>query len=68
MVMLSLLAGKAMKVTYKKKLETIEGTTRLVFDEKGLLKDTVNYYDASIVFETVPIFGSLLKWLRKCLA
>jgi len=46
-------------VTYKKKLETIEGT------KKGLVKATVDYDDASIVFETVPVLGSLLKWLRK---
>jgi hypothetical protein len=57
-----------MNVTYEKKLETIEGTTRLVFDEKGLVKDTVDYYDASIVFETVSVLGSSLKWLRKRLA
>jgi hypothetical protein len=40
----------------------------LVFDEKGLVKDTVDYYDASIVFETVSVLGSSLKWLRKRLA
>lgn len=54
-----------MDAIYKKKLAMIEGTTRLVFDERGLVKDTVDFYDASIVFETIPVLGSFLKWLRK---
>ena len=55
-----------MSVRKKKKRGEMEGATRLRFDEKGLVIELVDFYDASIIFEeAVPILGCFMKWLRK---
>lgn len=52
-------------VTAGKKQGEFEGTTRLLFDENGLVKDSFDYCDASILFEGVPILGCIIKWIRR---
>ena len=41
-----------------------EGTTRLIFDEKGKVKEHRDYFDfCSATFGNVPIIGIFIKWL-----
>lgn len=53
-----------MSVTKKKKQMTLEGTTRLLFDDGGLVKESVDFTDASVLFEAIPILGFVLRWIR----
>jgi hypothetical protein len=48
-----------------KKQGEFDSVTRLLFDEKGLVKDAFVIYDTSIFYEAVPILGPLMKWVRK---
>lgn len=54
-----------MSVKAKKKQGDIEGTTRLRFDENGLIRESLDFYDASIFFEAIPVLGCLMRWIRK---
>lgn len=49
--------------------EPIEGVSRVVFDSTGRVEEHIDFWDpASGLYESVPLLGSLLRWLRRRLA
>lgn len=47
-------------------LQTIRGTTHLVFTDSGLVSLHRDYWDAAQeLYEKLPVVGSLMRWLKK---
>ena len=44
---------------------SFEGSSEVIFDSKGLVISHRDYWDASLLMETLPVFGLLIKSLRK---
>lgn len=45
-----------------------EGTSHLIFDESGKVSTHIDYWDASPIFEKVPLLGTLLRFVRRKIA
>ncbi len=51
------------------KRRVIEGVSRVVFDDQGLVLEHVDYWDpARQLYETIPLLGPLLRALRRRLS
>jgi hypothetical protein len=42
-----------------------QGMSRVCFDTDGRVVSHYDYWDGSLVMETVPVIGRLIAWLRK---
>ncbi|MGY8994433.1 MAG: nuclear transport factor 2 family protein [Rhodospirillales bacterium] len=48
---------------------TVEGVTRLSFDDQGMVTSHLEYWDAaSQLYDRFPVIGSILRWLRRRIA
>lgn len=44
----------------------IEGVSRLVFEDNGLVREHTDYWDAARqIYEPLPVIGAILRYLRK---
>ncbi len=48
-----------------RRLWELEGVSRITFDENGKAADHVDYWDASPLFEGVPVLGKAVTLIRK---
>lgn len=47
----------------------LQGVSRVVFDTAGLVTEHIDYWDpAEQLYDTVPILGALLRWVRRRLS
>ena len=47
----------------------VEGVTRVIIDDNGLVKEHVEYWDAaSQLYERFPVLGSILRFVRRRVA
>ena len=48
---------------------TVEGVTRLTFDDQGMVTSHLEYWDAaSQLYDRFPVIGPVLRWLRRRVA
>lgn len=46
----------------------VEGVSALAFAEDGRIAEHLDYWDASCVYEQIPLLGAVLRWVRRRLA
>ncbi|MGD8752993.1 MAG: nuclear transport factor 2 family protein [Anaerolineales bacterium] len=50
-----------------KKLWNLEGVSKITFNMHGMVIDQVDYWDATPMFESVPILGNIITLIKKLL-
>jgi steroid delta-isomerase len=50
----------------KQERHSIEGVSRMRFDERGKILEHTDYWDAGEnIYETFPLLGTLIRWVKK---
>ncbi len=45
--------------------QSIPGSSRLTLDEQGMIREHLDYWDASRLMQALPVVGRLIGWLRQ---